>query len=249
MTQLQLLQSAERYKSFQNYIMKKILFFILILSIVSCKKEVSATMKIHIELNDTIGGEYADIYNLKIYKNNKLFKEYKTDKFPYVEHQIELKNLSAGKYTFEYSNFFEQIVKKVVSIDDSKVYDVKLNPDVSNTKSNKSHILGLKEKEILEIKFNSRGCFSGKVDSVMIGKENGKYFLSKAKKNKLIDNKELDYLITLESNLKQLHKIGNCSTSETTIFIKNNVSDTIVNASCRFAGFRKLQAFIKRNGL
>ncbi|MGL2966756.1 hypothetical protein [Flavobacterium sp. XGLA_31] len=229
--------------------MKIIYIIILFLSLVSCKKNVLATMKIHFQLKDTIKGKDTDNEYLKIYKDGKVFKEYSMLKPPYPQDEIELEKLTAGKYKLEYYNYFEQKITKTISIDESKVYKVILNPDISNTKTKQSEILNLREKEILKIKFEYAGCFSGEADSIKIQKLNGNFFLSRANQKKLVNDKELEYLITLESNLRELNKKGGCSSIETMIFIRNNTSDTIWNRICRFKGYKKLEAFIKRNGI
>jgi len=233
----------------------KLIYLLLILLLfTSCKKEISATIKLKIELENKYSSEYPDLYQLKIYKNGKLFKNYIADKMPYIDHEIILMKLKGGKYQFEYENFFKQKIIKSLFVDESKTYNIVINPDYTDYKRNLHYsiIEKLVNDDSLKINFESRGCFHSGKDSLVIKKINGKYILKIDRKNINLESEDVNYLKKIECELYELPKNGDCTTSDIYTLISKNRKLKFIDNTCRWNAWSNIyKKFIwkEKNGL
>ncbi|MGO4773793.1 hypothetical protein ACEN2I_19235 [Flavobacterium sp. W22_SRS_FK3] len=226
---------------------KLIILFLTSIFFLKCeKKEISATIKIKIELENKLSKEYPDLNFLKIYKNGKLFKEIKPDGLPFIQHSIKLKNLEEGKYEFEYLNIFEQKIVRELIIQESKIYEISLNPDYSDYKQNfkKSLIRKLKVNDSLKITYRSQGCFNREEDSVIIYKKEKFYELERNGKTTKLTDKEVNNLIKMECELNNI-KFGGCTTSDIYIFSGKNFKKDFIDNTCKWNGWQNLKGEMK----
>jgi len=216
--------------------LKPYLFLFLLVFFASCKKDVSATIKLKIELENKFNSEYPDLYQLKVFKNGKLFKKYVATEMPYIEQDITLTKLPKAKYQFEYYNFFNQKVIKSLIINESKIYNIKIYPDFSNYKANlqKSIIGKLSNDDTLKLNYKTVGCFHSDSDSLVINKKNNKYFLTVANKTTKLNINDVEFLKKIECELYELPKLGGCTTSDYyTLHFKNNKT-IFIDATCKW---------------
>ena len=229
--------------------MKLILYysiFILFL-FTNCKREVTATIKLKIELENRYSSDYPDLVGLRIYKNGKLFKKYVADKMPYIEHAITLTKLPSAKYQFEYQNFFHQKIIETLIVDQSKIYNISIYPDYSNYKKNlsKSIIGKLKNGESMTIKFKSRGCFNSGKDSIAIKKSNEKYFLTIDRKYIELKNEDVYFLKKMEAELYELPKDIGCTTVDTYTLVFKDLEIKFTDDTCTWNAWSNMyQKFI-----
>jgi hypothetical protein len=86
--------------------MKKylIIFFVIPL-LISCKKDIIATFDIHIENLDKYDESEHELYKLEIYRNNKIFKVFKSE-FPFnLDKNIKIDSIKKGN-TFLFMKTF-----------------------------------------------------------------------------------------------------------------------------------------------
>lgn len=226
---------------------KSILILLILVPFLSCqKKEVSATLNITIELENKFNKEYADLSFLRIYKDGKIFKEIKAENLPFIQHKIKLEKLKEGKYQFEYTNIFEQKIIKELNIDESRIYNISLNPDYSDYKKNfkKSLIGNLKEKHFLKLAYQSRGCFNSEKDSIVIYKKENFYEVERNGIKTKLNDSQVNNLIKMECQLINI-KEGGCTTSDIYTFSFENSKRKFIDATCRWNGWETLQKEMK----
>lgn len=227
--------------------------FCIILLFVNCKKDISATIKLKIELDNKNSSEYPDLTQLKVYKDGKFFKKFVADKMIYINHEITLPKIKGGKYQFEYQNFFHQKMIKTLIVDDSKTYNVSINPDYSNYKENlhKSIVGNLKNGDSLQINFETRGCFKTGKDSVIL-KRVGKEFILKIDRKEIkLQNEGIDFLKRAECELYELPNNGGCTTSDTYTLIFKGKELSFVDSTCNWNAWSNIyEKFIwkEKNG-
>lgn len=235
-------------KKHQN--MMKIKFIIILLSfagLVQCqKKEIKATLDISIELENMNGREYADLRFLKIYKNDKIFKEIIANELPFIQHSIKLTDVKEGKYKFEFINIFEQKVSKEVLVDENKIYRISINPHYSDYKKNfaKSLIGNLNENENIKICYKSQGCFHQVKDSMIIFKKNKHYEIERNGLTTILNDNEVNNLIKMECELHNLKEIG-CTTTDIYTFYKSNSKKEFTDDTCDWNGWENLKTNMK----
>ncbi len=227
---------------------------LILLLFTNCKKDVSATLNLKIELENRYSSDYPDLVGLRIYKNGKLLKKYVADKMPYIEHEITLNKLPQAKYEFEYQNFFHQTIRKTIFINQSKVYNVLIYPDYCDYKKNlnKSFIGKLKSGESMNIKFESRGCFNTDKDSIAIKKINEKYFLKIDRKDIELKNEDIDFLRKMEAELYELPNDIGCTTVDTYTLIYKNQTIKFSDDTCTWNAWSNMyQKFVwkEKNGI
>lgn len=214
--------------------MKKylIIFFVIPL-LTSCKKDIIATFDIHIENLDRYDESEHELYKLEIYRNNKIFKVFKSE-FPFnLDKNIKIDSIKEGKYIFVYENIFGKQVKNEVVVNDSENYKISINPDRLDEKFKNLAFENMRNDEIKLI-YKSSGCFHLQKDSITILNK-GHYYFIKDDNGKLrkIDKKIIEHFVDLENRIRNIPKEKGCTTVDSFIFSYKGKSDTIYDGTCR----------------
>ncbi|MBK1897240.1 hypothetical protein [Chryseobacterium paridis] len=229
--------------------MKKSILLLLLASVTSCQKEVSASFDINIESVDESDKRFYNLSEIKILKNNKVFKILKTDKYAFsLNQRIKIDSIEEGKYTFVYTNLFGDKMKEEQVVDEAKNYRVSINPDKSIKKIANLAFESLRDSKVKLI-YNSNGCFHHNSDSVILENIGDDYFVRRGQRSKKLDKDELAYFISIENRIRQVPQDGGCTTSDRYVFENRGKADTIIDGTCNFHLYNKISNYLKKNNL
>jgi len=226
--------------------MKFLLFFILI-SLISCQKNVIANFDIHIENLDKYDESQHEISKIEIYKDNKIFKVLKSD-LPFIGlmNNIKIDSIKEGKFVFVYKSIFGKDVKNEVIVDDSKAYRISITPDKLTDKTENLAFENLKNGEV-KLVYKSSGCFHLEKDSITILNKGNNYFINRNNNLMKIDKQTWVYFVALENKIRQIPKDGGCTSVDSFVFKYKGRSDTIYDGTCSFNLVSTIKNYRKKN--
>lgn len=228
--------------------LKKIIFFLIFIILASCKKEIPASIKVNVEYQNKLNKELPKLYSLWVYKNGKIFKKYSHFEKPYIEKEFILDSLTNGKYKFIYLNFLNQTLEKTIEVKENKIYNISINPDFSDYRKfiDKSLIKNLSENQKVELIFKRNSCMGSSEGGIVITKR-GKLFIAESHGNiKELNQKQVDLLVKMESELNLLQD-GGCTTSDKYTIKCGNVKKTYYDRTCAWEGWTNTNSELKWN--
>ncbi|RKT01669.1 hypothetical protein [Chryseobacterium defluvii] len=230
-------------------IKKRVVFFLFLLSIMSCQENVLANFDIYIESTNKFDKQHYDLHKITILKDNKAFKILESgDHAPSLDNNIKLDSILKGKYTFVYTNLFGEEIRKEETVKESKRYRISINPDSLIRKNKDLLFENLKNNEVKFV-FKSIGCFHFEKDSIILKNVGGDYFIQGKKGLKKINKKVLGYFINIENQIRNIPTDGGCTTRDTFIFQYEGRSDTIYDKTCDFNIPGKISDYLKQNNI
>lgn len=153
--------------------------------------------------------------------------------------------LDTGLYQIKYKTYFNTFNTVQVHIKEYKKYivDLNLNYIDSNKIIFKPIIYTLKPNESYQIIMESKGCFHGIKDTLIIKNENHMYTAFFRSKQKILSGNELIMIAQFEHELKNIDsKNCKCTTIESYTLLYNKYQKTITDDCCQWNGYN----YIKR---
>jgi hypothetical protein len=225
---------------------KSILLLFVVLLFANCKKEIPASIKLNVELENKLNRDLSRFYSIVVYKDGKTFRKFSQFEKPYIEKEIVLDSLSNGTYKFVYGNLLGQTMQKIIEVKENKVYDISIYPDYSNYKDfvSKSFVRNLAEGQKVEFYFKSLGCFHSDEDNLLVTKKDNSYFAERNGLSKKLNEKELEAIIKMECELNLIQN-GGCTTSDHYIVRYGKEEKEFYDETCNWYGWTNLLKQIK----
>lgn len=221
--------------------LKTIVLLFIFFLFTSCKEEIPASIKLKIEFENKLNRDLSKIYGIQVYKDGKIFKEFRAFEKPYIEEEIILDSLTNGSYKIVYANLVNQTLQKTIDIKENKFYEVSIFPDYSDYKVliSKSFVRNLKENQKVEFYFESLGCFHSAKENLIVSKKDKTHYVEYNGKRRILNKNELDAIIKMECEL-ELIKYGGCTTSDHYSIKSGNQEKEFYDETCKWNGWNNL---------
>ncbi len=225
-------------------LMKYFYHICLLLLFVSCKKE-SFNEELLVKI------DYCKYENRHAFlRKFKLLKEGVEIRNIEVDHKkkIRIPNLSFGNYVVQYKSIYNRLESLKFTIDKIQKKEVTLCVDKFDYSTNKNLLLidQMKVNDVLNIVFETTGCFHSSESELKI-KKNVSGFLMLFKEEEMkLSHKQFQLLREFEIELRSNHSSG-CSTSDRYSMFNERSYDeyAIQDNSCQWNGFSNLFELLK----
>lgn len=220
---------------------RTILVFLILMTVMSCKKESFASIKLKVSFEDTTKKELSRLYWISVFKDDKPFKKYGRFEKPYITKEIIIDSLYNGTYKFVYENFLNQQMQKTIKINDDRVYTISIHPDYSKYTdfTGESFIKNLKDNQKVELNFESLGCFHSSGYLATVSKKEGEYYIETRGIIKKLTEKEVNVIIKMECELNLLQP-GGCTTKDHYTIKFENQKKEYFDRTCAWEGWRNM---------
>ncbi|WP_264558951.1 hypothetical protein [Flavobacterium sp. N2270] len=230
----------------------RFLTIILIITLVSCNKNVQKNGRLEIisafcKYDNQV---HPSSVKLKLFKKGKSISEIKLNdknKVPGTAN-FTVSNLEYGDYYIEYKTIYNQ--KNVVEfeINQSDLKSVELCMDYLDYKSNKNILLldELQNGEALNVVVNEMACFGGWKDTMIISRKRNQLIVEYGEMKHTLTPSQIKLLREFEIELRCNHKPG-CSNIDT-YWIHNQQTHeecVVTEESCEWYGFKNLIKLLK----